>query len=283
MIKIFHGFNEIPYKLHKFSGGEMHVSLDADTIKFTDELHLEAKITCSDDIMTLCLIVDALKRLRKRAPVLYLPYIPYARQDRVVNWGEPLSISVFCKIINSLGFDEVIVCDPHSSVATALIDNVSYARYSVVIQSKIIQGILLENNISPEKVLFIAPDMGASKKVAHLAHSFLNKIRYDYLNKKRNSGGSVESISCDLNHIFTCSVDDILIIDDICDGGATFLAASDALAVRFPDARLHLFVTHGIFSKGVDELFKKFKSISCTNSFSETYPIGVKVYGYDDY
>lgn len=56
----------------------------------------------------------------------------------------------------------------------------------------------------------------------------------------------------------------VLIVDDICDGGGTFLGLADAIDFR---TELYLYVTHGIFSKGVHELYKRFKAIYTTRSF----------------
>lgn len=57
--------------------------------------------------------------------------------------------------------------------------------------------------------------------------------------------------------------DDILIVDDICDGGATFLK----IAKELPNTNLYLYVTHGIFSKGLGDLSRYFIKIFSTDSF----------------
>lgn len=58
-----------------------------------------------------------------------------------------------------------------------------------------------------------------------------------------------------------------MIIDDICDGGATFLA----IAGQVKPAHLTLIVTHGIFSKGLDALAEKFDSIITSDSYGKIY------------
>ena len=54
----------------------------------------------------------------------------------------------------------------------------------------------------------------------------------------------------------------ILIIDDICDGGGTFNQAAQILR-EHGAVNLYLYVTHGIFSKGLDLLQENFKHIYC--------------------
>jgi phosphoribosylpyrophosphate synthetase len=67
----------------------------------------------------------------------------------------------------------------------------------------------------------------------------------------------------------------VLIVDDICDGGGTFLGISDALGSRLRslgdvggDYILGLYVTHGIFSKGFCDLIEKFDHVYTTDSFN---------------
>jgi ribose-phosphate pyrophosphokinase len=64
-----------------------------------------------------------------------------------------------------------------------------------------------------------------------------------------------------------------VIVDDICDGGRTFLEIAKTIRSErnisiFGD-KIYLVVTHGIFSAGFDELKKHFDGIYCTNSVSD--------------
>ena len=63
-------------------------------------------------------------------------------------------------------------------------------------------------------------------------------------------------------------ITDLVITDDICDGGGTFHGVAAALReVYGNDFKLHLWTSHGIYSKGVEELLKTFDTLGCTNSF----------------
>ena len=67
---------------------------------------------------------------------------------------------------------------------------------------------------------------------------------------------------------------DCLIVDDICDGGSTFIGLAEAL--RGHNAgRLFLAVSHGIFSRGIAPLRSHFDTIFCTNAFSDISAEGV--------
>ena len=57
-----------------------------------------------------------------------------------------------------------------------------------------------------------------------------------------------------------------IIVDDICDGGRTFIEL--AKVIRKDYDKLILCITHGIFSNGFDELFKYFDQIYTTDSWN---------------
>ena len=57
-----------------------------------------------------------------------------------------------------------------------------------------------------------------------------------------------------------------LVVDDICDGGGTFMGLADAAHASEYRATLDLFVTHGVFSKGVGPLQTRYRTVYTTNS-----------------
>jgi len=109
-------------ELKKFAGGECHVKI-LETLSETNKIRIHTRLNTSDDLMTLCLAVDALRNMFISYIEVFIPYIPYARQDRVMVPGEPLSVRVFANILNSLQLNKVIVFDAHSDVSVALINN----------------------------------------------------------------------------------------------------------------------------------------------------------------
>lgn len=120
--------NVLPASLEtfQFSGGETQVKVgNPSTSKDYNNVELFALIR-DGDIMSLALIKDAIDRVMPNSKVhLKLPYLPYARQDRVMNNSESLAVAVFCKALNTLSFESVTVTDCHSDVGLALINNVT--------------------------------------------------------------------------------------------------------------------------------------------------------------
>jgi ribose-phosphate pyrophosphokinase len=64
--------------------------------------------------------------------------------------------------------------------------------------------------------------------------------------------------------------DNIWVIDDLCDGGATFISIAKLLRENYEFNQLNLYVTHGLFSKGKEELFKYYDNILSRFDYSET-------------
>jgi ribose-phosphate pyrophosphokinase len=60
-----------------------------------------------------------------------------------------------------------------------------------------------------------------------------------------------------------------LVVDDICDGGRTFVELAKAIPEE-KRSHLHLLVTHGIFSQGLDVLRQYYSEISCINLMNKS-------------
>lgn len=231
-------WSDFPYKHFKFNGGEHFIKLSG-TLTAADEVSIY--FYCKDgEIMELALVVDAIRQINPNIKIsLIMPYIPYARQDRVMEFGQSLSVAVFCKMINSMKFSSVLVDDPHSDVAVALLDNVIVRH----------QHNLLESTVLGLKVdALVAPDAGALKKIHQLATNLKLPI-VTCLKTRDVSTGNITGIKvCDSLDEYS----NVCIVDDICDGGRTFVETAKSLKVIKPELKVNLVVTHGIFANGKD-------------------------------
>ena len=172
---------------------------------------------------------------------LDITYLPYARQDKEISNTTTFALHVFADILNSLHFYDIEICDPHSEVALNLIKR-SRAVYPTEKLEKVIN--LTEINV------FCYPDKGAVKKYSGLYKSSLIKFPFIYGEKVRDQlTGYITSYELFGNP----SGKNVLIVDDLCDGGATFIILAKELIARGA-AEVNLFITHGIFSKGLKGL-----------------------------
>lgn len=233
-----------------FNGGEVNVQVPVELLDFSKPMTIIALLKTSDDVMAMLLTVNAL-RAHDPEVVLHarLPYIPYGRQDRVCNVGEAFSVQVMAQLINSCTFNTVTTDDPHSEVTTALINNVIVRDQTEIFKTALpmVRGAL---GLNGGNVTLVSPDAGSNKKMGSICKEFgfTNFIRAD---KTRDmaTGNILETV------VYT---DDLygqvcVIVDDLCDGGRTFIELAKILKARGA-AKVALAVTHGIFSKGKSPL-----------------------------
>jgi ribose-phosphate pyrophosphokinase len=218
--------------------------------------------------MELLLVTNAIKRLNRYTRVdLVLPYLPYSRQDRACVEGEAFSLKVFADIINDQMYDRVITLDAHSNVAGGVFNDF----YNV--SQKDILGVV-EN--TPFKLtngaVVVIPDEGAAKKATDVAAAFGLETVLATKVRDMNTGAILrtEVFSSDL------SGKTAVIIDDICDGGRTFIELAKVLKAKNAK-EVFLWVTHGIFSKGTAVLGPHIDRVFTTNSFSCKYDGGPRI------
>lgn len=243
-----------------FPGGESQVRVPAELLSCAEQarlVRLEAHLMSADAVMQLLLLTDALRRGLPMVPLhLVMPYVPYARQDRVCAPGEALSAKVFCSLINAQGYASVLIADPHSDVVPALLERVS------VIDASAYLAEVLAAPAFAGGVTLVAPDAGARKRTLALAKRF-GVSDVAFADKVRDPlTGAISGVSFPQ----VPAGQPVLVVDDICDGGRTFLELAIA-ARRSSDVPLYLYVTHGIFSKGLAALAEHYTHIFTAHSW----------------
>lgn len=258
----------IPFESFTFKGGEPHIKI-TNRIFLREDLEKEVVIThrihTFNDLGLLSVAVDALKRLGFKKLILILPYFPGARQDRVMVHGEPLTSAVYVKALDSLGLDEIISVDVHSGAVSYMFEMTNTKFKSMNNHKFVAESItdIISTNPSGNRVL-ICPDAGAEKKILELSAN-IQKYPIIYCGKKRDtSNGNLTGFKVGSEDLKGA---DCIIIDDICDGGGTFLGLAEELKKKNA-GDLYLIVTHGIFSNGVKVLTNVFKEVHCTDSFT---------------
>ncbi len=276
-IKVHIDGKELELVNQQFPGGESCIRIVDDGRSWP--ICVDAIVTLSfqgnKDLFDLALVVDALRRYFHKG-VLYefriflsMPYLPYARQDRVCNVGESLSVKVVADFINSLEFTGVYCYDIHSSVGVALIDNLIHSDLTQC-AGNIVKYAPIGNTT------LVSPDAGAEKKVFDLA----KHLGYDSVvraTKVRDvaTGKIVKTTLIDKieNPYGTGCCERLLIVDDIVDGGRTFVELAKALKadLSYSDQSIELYVTHGIFSAGMEVFEGLIDTIYVVNLMREEF------------
>lgn len=202
-----------------------------------------------DDFMLVAQVVEAVRHCCDvRFSHLELPWLPYARQDRHMQPGDSLALKVFARQLNQLAFDKVWVLDPHSEAAAAIDNLVAIPQERCLLQSETLADALRKGELQ-----LVAPDAGALKKI-HAVAQAVGAEGFATLTKQRNV------VTGELTGFRLVDGDvkgkAVLIVDDLCDAGGTFIGSAQVL--RDAGARsVSLYVTHGIFSRGVENLLNQ--------------------------
>jgi len=254
------GIDTLEHEQFQFSGGEPHIKLNVPEQAYGDQVSviISIRLKTFNDLGLLAVAVDALKRELPQAElVLFTPYFPGARQDRIMVPGEPLTVKVYADMINAMGFTGVVIMDPHSDVTPALLN-----KSHVLTNYNLVRSVISSESL--DDYLLISPDAGSNKKISGVAKDLgLESESIVRCDKDRDvATGKIKSFEVYANDL---EGKDCIIIDDICDGGGTFLGLAQELKNKNA-GRIFLVVTHGIFSKGFDA-FTNFEKIYTTDSF----------------
>jgi ribose-phosphate pyrophosphokinase len=180
--------------------------------------------------------------------VALIPYFPGARADR----GTPFGLGVYADFIRNLDLDQLVIFDPHSGVTTELLPNATVLEPADLIGA-----------LSAHYDGVIAPDAGAVRRAGRVASTL--GVPLLTATKKRNyHTGKLEGYNAPEGVV---PAHRYLVVDDICDGGGTFMLLADSLDGY--GVFLDLWVSHGIFSgRALEMLPTKYDHIYTTDSYA---------------
>lgn len=206
-----------------------------------------------EDLLVATFWMESLKFRGFRLPPLVLPLVPGSRQDRMNYEGDMLcTLKSVAGLLNRLEPLQVVMLDPHSDVAPALINN------SVVVTAADILESVRDSLTKYDGV--IAPDAGAAKRAQQVA-KMLGVPVFQAWKTRDIKTGALDGFGCE-----EVPAGKYLVVDDLCDAGGTFVGLATYLHAFHPDVQVDLYVTHGYFTKGTEELKKWFGEIITTDS-----------------
>ncbi|ELY3804018.1 ribose-phosphate pyrophosphokinase [Cronobacter sakazakii] len=254
---------EIATQTGRFPDGAVWAKVTGELPRVASLMRIRAAaMKTMDDFMLLAQLTDAVRQhCDVRFSHLELPWLPYARQDRHMQPGDSFALKVFARQLNTLGFDKVIVLDPHSEAAAAAIENlVAIPQEHCLLQSK-----TLERALKAGELMLVAPDAGALKKI-HAVAQAAGVHEFAILTKQRNvATGELTGFRLVDGDVKGKAV---LIVDDLCDAGGTFIGSAQVLRDAGASS-VSLYVTHGVFSKGVENLLNNgIDKLYTTTSFA---------------
>ena len=230
----------IPIEVSIFPDGQRHVTLVPKGL-MTKNMHycLTTSIKSADDLFDIALVRGTIPWGAYCA--LQVEYLMGARMDEAIDKFQPCTAEVVGDMLISMQFDVIAVLDCHSEDALKYLGGTA-----VNILPKLEVRKYLERFDSHDTVIII-PDDGATERVECMVDGQGFDLVQCYKTRSR-SDGKLSGFGIEAP---TDRVDGkvCVIIDDICDGGGTFTGLASVLRDAGAKA-VHLWVTHGIFSKG---------------------------------
>lgn len=246
------GFGDFPeYSLTKFPDNSIkfiYASL------FDRISYVRTTLRSNDDIIALCLVNDYLQRNNYNPITLYIDYMMYQQDDRLFAENESFGLAVIANILNTLSsFNKISIFAPHS-------DKVEMIKNCVIRDNTVYIGSTL-GLIKEQKLQWVIPDSGAFKTQMKQIEKLQHQEFITCMKSRNHVTGNLTTI---------VNTNDLqgkpcLIVDDICLGGRTFINIAEEL-IKKNCGDLYLFVSHGVFNYGIENLLKYFKKIYTTDS-----------------
>lgn len=246
--------SDIDYSISRFPDGEVQITLGEFSHK--DKINVRCRITSAEELFILMQVSDILRRHGMRFSIS-IYYLMGMRMDRVMSFDRPYTLNMVVHVLDNLGAYGIYLFCPHSSTALDLF------RYTSVAQ---INPDRLDNmvNTTFNDYQIVLPDAGAVERAT--ADDMPEGIVIG--EKVRNvTTGKIESIKIKNPEVIDGRP--LLIEDDLCDGGGTFVGLAQAIREIDPKADVNIVVCHMVNPKGIENLSKNFNHVWFTNSYKD--------------
>ncbi len=223
-------------KVARFSDGEVDVEIEQN-VRARDIFVVQP--TCSptnENLMELCIMVDALKRASARRVTAVMPYFGYARQDRRPRSTRvPISAKVVANMLESVGVERLLTMDLHADQIQGF--------FNIPVDNIYASPVLLSDLQSKryENLVVVSPDIGGVVRARALAkQAGCDLAIIDKRRPKANVSevmhviGEIEGRNC-------------VIMDDMIDTAGTLVKAADVLKERGAK-KVFAYCTHAVFS-----------------------------------
>lgn len=236
------------YKVISFPDGEKHLKINK--LDRKDTVEIICRITDSDELFLLMQLSDILNRQCICVEKITIPYLMAMRCDRLFSSEQPFSLKIVADVINSFNAKNVVIIEPHSTVCLDLIKN-SKAKY-------------IRGTRSCDDYIYCLPDKGAALRygINYFTHKPIICTKQRDVETGKLAGFEIE----DLGDYQEGNA--ILVIDDLCDGGGTFVGIAQKLRELKP-SKLTLAITHAVQKDGIERVSGFYDKVIITNSYKD--------------
>ena len=206
----------------KFSDGEVSINIE-ESVRGCEVFVIQSTSDpVNDNLMTLLIMIDALRRASVDTINVVIPYYGYARQDRKARSREPITAKLIANLLQVAGADRIIALDLHALQIQGFFD----IPVDHLMAAPIIANYFKKKIPDMEDVVVVSPDHGGVTRARKLADALNTPIAI--IDKRRpkpnvaevmNIVGNIEGKTC-------------ILIDDIIDTAGTITLGAKALKER---------------------------------------------------
>ena len=239
-----------------YPDGQPHVRIDQSKLQVGGlRARLILRLRNPHELFVVVAAANALRHEGIDEIEIAIPYLMGARSDRLQVGGHSVDLEVVCKILHTCEFYKVTVFDPHN---LANLEKFYHSKVHVVSPKFLVRA------VAEQAPLLIVPDKGASKRLVDVYNWHAGIL--DYLTCEKSRNAATGTLILQVIHPEDAHDRNCLIVDDICDGGATFVEIADQLRPYGPET-ITLVVSHAIFSKGLSPFIGRIDRIITSDSF----------------
>lgn len=216
------------------------------------------------------LLFDEVMAKLKHNYKLVVGYMPYSRMDRANEKNTAFSLKVLTQLLSeqTSALKEVFVLDPHSPETLS-----KFKEFGMKVQEidySLADEVMEFANVNLDETWIVFPDNGAANRYDY--YKYPNVIICE---KTRNfATGAIESIKAKITRTkgsITKEMNpNLIVIDDLCSYGGTFVKALEAIETH-PTINFYkawLIVTHAEKAMEEGKVLEKYDKVFCTDSIS---------------
>lgn len=250
--------SDIGYSISRFPDGEVQLILQEFSRK--NLVNVRCRITSPEELFILMQAADILNRHEVQWN-LEIYYLMSMRMDRVMDFNRPFSLKIVANIIKNLGADRISVLDAHSRETHRLLGGFGICD-EMVVSSKEFYELHPDMDKVYENYQVVFPDAGAKDRYG-------SQYKCVCAEKVRDvATGQIQSIKILNPELLSENDKPILVVDDLCDGGGTFVGIATELR-KYTNKELNIFVVHMVNPRGIENLSKTYDHVYFTDSYKD--------------
>ncbi|HLK57524.1 MAG TPA: ribose-phosphate diphosphokinase [Chthonomonadaceae bacterium] len=217
----------------RFPNGELYMSVDS-PVSGQPCMALGSISPPDENLLSTLLLCHTLAKEKGVGITALLPYLAYARQDRV-EAGKSLGSAWVGEMLWASNVDEVVAFDVHSAAI--------YTLYPVPLRSLSPAPLFAAKikELGLQEATPVAPDEGAIQRCEEVREAACMPVPVAYLEKSRTPEGVRHSL------LHGQAGRQAIVVDDILDTGSTLVSCCEQLQ-RAGVQEITVFVTHGLFT-----------------------------------